>query len=410
MEQRFFSLSKNVSGEFRRYLVSAFAGNLALPIYSLFVPLLASRLGASLFEIGLVGGASNAVYSFLPYFTGRFSDRQSSRHFFIVSSFGLLVGVSISYALISNALDLIIARVFEGVGWAILWPAMDAAISRDVAPPMDSKKAFSIYNVSWSGAAAIGPLLGSALIFVASIRIAFLCTFFIMAAAFVLNLIPSLGSKNGSKIWTSQPAASGVSSDQAFIEPSAVERPLGSGFYGGALALAAVSSGVLFTFFAPYARSLGMSILLVGVITFAFGFGRFVFYILSTNERVRYAVLRQERRVRNMILALLLTAVPSLLVTLREPSGAAYLIAYGISGAGISVVFAIAQAGLISESPPGKSGLGAGLFESSIGAGACFGPIIGGAISGSSLSVPFIVPPIGFAIFAITLPLLLRRA
>jgi len=410
MEQRFFSLSKSISGEFRRYLVSAFAANLALPIYSLFVPLLASRLGASLFEIGIVGGASNAVYSFLPYITGRFSDRRSSRHFFIVSSFALLVGVSISYALISSALYLIVARVFEGVGWAILWPAMDAAVSRDVAPTMDSKKAFSIYNVSWSSAAAIGPLFGSALIFVASIRVAFLFTFFIMMAILVLNIIPSLGSRNGSKTWSSAPVARIVPSGQSYVEMSAAGRSLGFAFYGSALALAAVSSGVLFTFFAPYARSLGVSILLVGVITFAFGFGRFLFYLLATKERVRYAILSREKRARNMIIALLLTAVPSLLVSLRESSSVGFLVAYAISGAGISIVFAIAQAGLISESPPGKSGQGAGLFESSIGVGACFGPIIGGAISGSSLEIPFIVPPIGFAIFAIALPLLLRRS
>ena len=67
-------------------------------------------------------------------------------------------------------------------------------------------------------------------------------------------------------------------------------------FYMVTCALAAASSGVLFTFFAPYARSMGISILLVGVITFVFGFGRFLFYVLTVNQRVRYmsSPFRQE--------------------------------------------------------------------------------------------------------------------
>lgn len=408
MEQGFLSIPRNLSKEFRRYLLSAFSGNIAIPIYALFVPLLAARLGASLFEIGIVGGASNAVYSFLPFVTGHFSDRKGSRAFFILSSFGILVGVSISYVLISNALYLIIARIFEGVGWAILWPAMDAAVSRDVDPTVDPKKVFSIYNVTWSGAAAVGPLLGSFLIFLTSIRVAFLFTLFLMGTTFVLNLIPWL--KNDVPEKNNSPASIDMNNTVEMSSLALDSAPkLGSGFYGGACALAAVSSGVLFTFFAPYSRSLGISILLVGVITFVYGFGRFLFYVLTTNEGVRYKILRPDRRARNMLTALVMTSAASLLISFHDPSGLSYLLAYAIVGVGISIVFAISQAGLIVESSQGRFGRGAGIFESSIGVGACAGPIIGGAISGSSLSVPFIVPFLGFLVFLAAFPVLTRR-
>ena len=138
-----------------------------------------------------MGGASNVVYSFMPFVMGHFSDRRGSRRIFIISSFTVLSVVSIAYVLISNPVSLIIARVFEGIGWAMLWPAMDAAISKDVTS-MDAKKAFSIYNVSWSSAAAVGPLMGSALIFLTSIRDAFLLTFFIMVLTLAVNVYPSL--------------------------------------------------------------------------------------------------------------------------------------------------------------------------------------------------------------------------
>ena len=406
MEIGFLTLGRSISKEFRRYLYSSFAGNLAIPIYSLFVPLLASKLGATLFEIGVVGGASNAVYSFLPLIMGHFSDRRGSRRFFIVAAFVVLTVVSIFYVFATSPIYLIVARVFEGVGWAMLWPAMDAAVSRDVAPSMESKEAFSIYNVSWSGAAAIGPLLGSALIFLSSLRVAFLATVLIMSLTLALNLIPVLRHENES-VFAGEEQRSEIRVLE--VEKNVVQ-PVNTAFYAASCALAAVSSGVLFTFFAPYARSLGISILVIGLITFVFGLGRFLFYIASTNGRVRGIVLRQDRRNRNMMIALILTSVSSLLISVRDPSGVYYIIAYGIVGVGISITLAIAQAGIIAESSAGRIGRSAGVFESSIGIGACAGPIIGGAISGSSLAVPFIVPPIGFVIFLAFLPLLMRKS
>jgi len=369
------------------------------------VPLLAAKLGAGLFEIGIVGGASNGVYSFLPLIAGHFSDRASLRRFFIISSFFLLTLVSISYILIANPVYLIVARIFEGVGWAMLWPAMDAAVSRD-SGSMDSRKAFSIYNVTWSSAAAVSPLLGAALIFLTSIQGAFLLTVFILAAAFLLNFIPWFRHRK-----------------EFVVEPRVVRNEVtasnqnlgivsseGTAFYAGALALAAVSSGVLFTFFAPYARDLGMSILLVGVITFVYGMGRFVFYVFSTNARVRQSLLRPDRRVRNMLLALAMSSVSGLFISLREPTGILYLVAYAVVGVGISMTLAIGQTGLITETSPNFQGRGAGIFETSIGIGACFGPIIGGAISGTSLAVPFLVPPAGFLVFLAAFPLLSRKS
>jgi MFS family permease len=407
VERGFFSFPRNLSGDFQRYLFSAFAGNLALPIYALFVPLLASRFGASLFEIGLVGGASNAVYSFMPFIMGHFSDRRGSRRIFIISSFSVLSVVSISYVLISNPVYLIIARVFEGIGWAILWPAMDAAISRDVAS-MDPKKAFSIYNVSWSSAAAVGPLLGSALIFLTSIQDAFLLTFFIMVLTLAVNVYPSLFRRRERQNDLTFVQVSISEANDLEIAPQTTKK-LDMKFYMVTCALAAASSGILFTFFAPYARSMGISILLVGVITFVFGFGRFLFYVLTVNQKVRYILLRSDKRARNMFLALVMTSVSSLLIFVRDPSGIAYVVAYAIVGIGISIVYAIAQTGIIAESSPGKFGRNAGLFESSIGVGACLGPIIGGSISGTSLAIPFLVPPIGFVIFLFAFPSLSRK-
>ena len=253
----------------------------------------------------------------------------------------------------------------------------------------------------------MGPLLGSALIFLTSLRVAFLLTFLIVVLTLAVNTIPSL--RHNDPVGRISTSKNDPDSPSELMTQITNGRGVGANFYITSCALAAVSSGVLFTFFAPYARSLGISILLIGVVTFVYGFGRFVFYILTTNERIRHSLLRSDKRVRSMIIALVMTSLSSLLISLRDPSGVAYIIAYGIVGVGISIVFAISQAGIIAESSPEKLGRNAGIFESSIGVGACAGPIIGGAISGSSLAVPFIVPPLGFVAFLAVYPLIMRK-
>ena len=394
-------------------MFSAFSGNVVLPIFSLFVPLLALRLGASVFEIGLVGGASNAVYSFMPFITGRFSDRKQLGKLFIISSFVLLTVVSISYILIAQPVYLIVARVFEGIGWAMLWPALTAEIGKNLEPA-EAKRVFSIYNITWSGAAALGPLLGSALIFFTSIQYAFLGTVFILLVSASVNIYPIL-VKGRAAIEGKYPASSKL------VHPKTIQAagqhqlasgnpPLGLAFYMTSCTLSAVASGVLFTFFAPYARFIGLSILAVGGITFVFGLGRFLTYVLTVNESVRHVLLRNDRRVTNMIIALSFTTATSLVMLLRDPSGISYFIAYALSGAGMSIVYGISQAGMIAEAPKANYGRNAGMFESSIGLGASTGPILAGAISGNSIFLPFIVPFLGLILYLVLLPLITRRA
>ena len=346
----------------------------------------------------------------MPFVMGRFSDRGDLGKFFIISSFVLLTIVSISYMLISQPVYLIIARVFEGVGWAMLWPAMDAEISKNL-PAAEAKRVFSLYNITWSGAAAIGPLIGSALIFLTAIQYAFFATVIILLLSTAVNLYPMLVSGKAVASRKREAPATVPPHETKSIEPLVREAKSSTGmlFYMISCSLAAVTSGVLFTFFAPYAKSIGLSILLVGAVTFVFGLGRFFTYVLSVNESVRYLLLRDDRRVRNMIIALVCTSATSLVVIFRDPTGLSYMVAYAIAGAGISVVFGIAQAGMIAEATSGSYGRNSGLFESAIGLGACVGPIFAGSISGDSITIPFIVPFAGLVVFLVAVPIITRR-
>src|SRR5208283_762709 len=196
--------SKKVNGDrhptdtgFLILIASSATSNLVIPVFSLFLPLLALQLGASVLEIGLVGGAANLVYSFMPFVMGRFANTSVARRFFIVSSLALLSVVSFLYFMASSTLVLILLRLFEGLGWATFWPAIEATLTHD--PTRDPKRTLTIFNFSWSSAAAIGPLFGAFLVLVLSIRESFLATSVLLFAAMILNLIwIAISSRNAS--------------------------------------------------------------------------------------------------------------------------------------------------------------------------------------------------------------------
>lgn len=386
-----------MSGEFKRHLVSSFNADLIIPIYSVLLPLLAYTLGASVFEVGLVGGAANAVYCFMPFVMGRIADRDGIRLFFVTSSFAILGIVSVSYIFIQNPVTLIIARLFEGIGWAMLWPAIEAAI-RDSMP--DAKRALSLFNFIWSGAAAAGPLVGLAVIFFTTLRVAFVITSIIMFATLFLN-IGSLLKRHGhtSVVRDIEPIKAPVEQDARF----------GANFFLPSMALAAVSSGVMYTFLASYAKSINVSIALVWIATFVFALARFVMYVLTIRERFRSIILDRRKRARNTVMALAVLSLSGLLVLVHDPSGLIYILAYGIGGASYSVVYVLSQMAMIADANPSKVGRSAGLFESSIGVGQFFGPAIGGAISGSSFSTPFIFPSLCFIVFLAAMPVVTRK-
>ncbi len=385
-----------MSGELKRDLVSSFNANLILPLYSVFLPLLAYALNASAFEVGLVGGAANAVYCFMPFVMGRFADSANVRRFFVTTSFVLLSIISISYIYVQNPVTLIVMRIFEGVGWAMLWPAVEAVI-RDSTT--DARRALSIFNFTWSGSATVGPLIGSAIVFVSSIREAFVVSSAVMIVTLLVNLAP-LAMRRGTDvvIVRTTPISDHVQTPR-----------YGARLYVPSMIVGAISVGVLYTFLPEYAKSIHISILLVGAATFIFGFTRFLVYVLMVRERFRSSLLHSKYRARNVVISLIVLSLSSLLMLVRDPSGLLYIVSYGVGGACYSVVYAVSQASVIAEAEPDKVGRSAGKFESSIGIGQALGPIMGGAIAMGSYSTPYIVPSLSLVVFLIVLPFLVRR-
>lgn len=387
---------KRGTSRFRTYLFASFLGNLVAPIFSLFLPVLAVDIGATVFEVGLIGGAENIVYAFMPFVMGHFTDRGKSRQFFILSGFGLLVCVSAFYSLASSPFELIVARLFEGLGWAIVWPAIESSITVDTVG--NSGRALSLFNTSWSLGAALGPLVGGIVIVFGSSRFVYLATAFALFVALAANFYSFTKHKDEIPDLAARHRHSLIEAAKKIFQRHDAKKNFQVRLYVASLILSYATVGVLYTFFGPYAKALGMSALLFSLPVVLFGLIRLFIFVLCTRGSFRSKLLDPAKRNLIVFLSLLLTCSSPLLILVRDPSGGTYFLAFGLFAVGLALVYFICQVGMIAETNETQMGAGAGIFESVIGIGSALGPIVAGAISTGSLTSAFLVPFAGFAI------------
>lgn len=382
-----------------------FAGDVVAPIFALYLPLFAFQLGADAPEIGLVGGAAWISYSFVPYLIGRYSDKLRRRKAFIVISMAILTACSFTYAFVESPLQLITLRLLEGVAWSILWPIVDVSISEDVS--RESNKALSIYNTVWSTAGAIGPLLGGLLLLFVEIRYIFLITAFLMAVATIVTI--SFFREKGQIVPIAKVYSTGETSNTGRVKAKSDRYTSRFWIFVTAMVLISSIRGVLYTFYPPLAQSQGISYTLIALIGFTFGACRVGVFALSTLDNLRGFLLHDENIKKIVMVSLTVCAIGGVLPLIGDRTGTVGFLAFGIVAFASAFIIIASQANFISRAESHNRGAGAGIFESSIGIGIALGPTIAGFVSGGSISFPFLVAPIGFAISLPIFLFLFRR-
>jgi MFS family permease len=384
---------------FLKYNTTAALANFVQPIFTLFLPLLALEHGASVFEIGLIGGASSLVYAFMPFVMGKFSDRGQTRTLLIILSLALLSTISILYSFADNPVDLILLRIVEGLGWAAFWPSIDSAVSHDTR--VDPSKALAIFNLSWSSTSALGPLVGAFVVVIFSISQVFIFDAIFLVTALLLNLAtyPRFRRSSISGIRSNE---IDLKDEKTISEPASMDEvstrakilkvsPL---FYVLSLVLCTISSNTMASFFSPYSHSQGVPTLTIGAIAFTYGAARFTGYLVTSGTRIRNFLLFEGTRIRNIFVLLFFVSLSPLIMLVHSSSGTIYFLSFGIVGFTYSFIYYIAMVAFLAEVDRKRMGAGAGIFETSIGVGSILGPVIAGFVSGNSLTIPFIVPAV----------------
>jgi len=143
------------------FCASAFFMDVAGGMFLVALPYMALSLGASSFDLGVLGAARGVPYVLACMSVAFFADRFSRRGLVIVSSVGLgsmLVGIAVSQSL----WQLYLATIFFALSLSLYWPPFfawlgDTHATRDLAP------ATAAVNVSWSLGVMLGGVLGGAL-------------------------------------------------------------------------------------------------------------------------------------------------------------------------------------------------------------------------------------------------------
>ncbi|MGI0084202.1 MAG: MFS transporter, partial [Nitrososphaerales archaeon] len=266
----------------------------------------------------------------------------------------------------------------------------------------NSQKALGQYNFVWSFGAMLGPLVGALLIFSVSIRTTFLITAGILLATLLVNLPKVRTSKNRLERKEIN-LVDGRGHNPKDLRQTLVRLISKNRVLITTNVVVAMSVSTLLTFFPPYANSIGVSILMIGVLTFSFTASRFITYLIVLRENVRRRIISIESRNRTALVAMGCASISGVFLAFRTFGSASYFLGFVLLGSSFAVVTTIIQVAMIVEAPPSQMGAGAGFVESAIGIGSFLGPVIAGLVSGGSFLVPFFVP---LVIFLLVLPVL----
>ena len=400
-----------MKSEFPINLLTSFIGNFVGPIFAILLPLLAYKLGADVFEVGLVGGVSSSLYAFVPFIAGSYSDRLRTRRAFILIALVLLAASSALYTVATDPVEIILFRVFEGMGWSILWPTLDTVVSEDRS--RDPRRSLTIFNVTLSTASIVGPLVGGFLVFTFSdLRYVFVATTIMLAAALTINVVSGwfVRSLRGAP---HDANGRGDGGGSATSLPPGSENPSQRARHILLLIVVLIflSSvrGILFAFLPSLGQSVGVPEFLLVSIAFAFGTGRTFSFALSLRDDLRDRIFGTGSVGRNVLLFLTIGTVAGIIPLIPDRTGAIYVASMAMAGIATGSVTGMVQVEVIAKADSWRKGRGAGLLESSIGIGMAGGPILAGAAAQGSLSAPFLFVPLGLiVVLPVSLYLILK--
>jgi len=346
--------------------IISFFSELTIVMISIYLPYRAFQLGANSFLVGLVGASGSVVYMFAPFFTGRLSDRVGPKRLLVLGS-SLLTVLCLAYTMVSNPAVFVGLRLLEGLGWAMIWPPLEALYS---VSGTDVRRSMKTFNLAWGVGAMAAPVFGSLLVDWSSV----VGTLFFCVSAMLAALLLTLRIEGRPPVHSSP-----LVRPKEKLEFKATAVLLSFSFVYG-LTLTTFS-----TFFPRYAASLNLEVALWGTVLSAIYAGRLLAFFLS--ERV----MRSLGLMGTMTTFLLVAAAFPLYAILPGPNQYLLILCSLVTGIGFGSVYSATLVSMLSGPAEGR-GRSAGLFESSLGLGSFVGPALAGAVASSGLWLTMLLP------------------
>jgi len=334
-----------------------FLSSLAFGTIIYLLPVYAEGLGASYYDLGVIGGVGNAVYTVSTLVTGFLLDMFDRARFYAVSC---ILGVAsiLLFLQTTDVTEITLVRGLLGGVSAAFWVATSTIIA-DASPPERLTRSMARYNLSWMTAFVVGPFLGGIISEVLGFPFLFVAASAINLVSFVIIsafIRPRYTRRKGSSdLRVSLQALKDLSYVYAALIPYAL------------------ILGVYMAILPGHLKTLGIATAMVGLlITVSNGFRGLGF--LFAERFVAWGV----KKSLALSSALLFTALLLVAFSRGAVSFLIPMILLGFAGGMITPVILDCVA---NGTRPDALGAALGTHEAIYGLGMCLGPVAGGAFA-----------------------------
>ena len=325
-----------------------------------------AELGASYFDIGIIGMANYVPYMFAPAFVGLLLDRFNKGY---ILSAGIATATLSVFllAFTNNVLEVMLVRALTGIAHAFIWPPAEAVVATATSPER-RVQAISRFTMAWVAGYMAGPLIGAGLFQIFGFRILFEYS----SAMMIVTLAAGLMLIKHSKGMRQEKYSIADVFTIIKINPRISMLVM---YYSAAF-------GIVLTIFPAYLKDNTINEFFIGILFFIFGLSRLLTlpftHKFATHERSSIFIATQAIAFA-MLVAYSLTSIGFFSLS---------LVLFGFA---FSLYFPITL-GMITRNAPGKMvGTSVGAYETVFGVGWAVGPIVSGiAADAFGSSIPYI--------------------
>lgn len=343
---------------------------LSLTSVSFGIPLYAKSLGANDALIGIIGSGFGLSYIFSALISHKVTGGRNPR--IVLGSLALLyAAISGVYILVERPAAFFFIRFVEGFTLGLFWPLADSVPSW-----FAERKPWYMrnYNAGWSTAIVVAPLLSG-----------YLSVLYGLRSAFILGLVFAL--VEAIVVFVTMPELAVTTNENR-------PKPTGFGYVRPAFVNAYVT-GTLLALYPAWLNEAGFGYEAIGILVGVMGLSRTISFLL---EHRIYTHLRERTMGTGYALCAAFAFVPFVKAFLPQ------VIVMVAVGVGMGLLF---HEGLnLALEPSGKALGNTSVFETALGTGFFFGPVIAGAVS---VLGPFLIFPETAAVSLVQLLPLAKR-
>jgi len=339
------------------YLTALIVG-LSYGMHNPIVPVFSKEIiGASYFELGIIGLTNFLPYMFIPLFVGILLDKFNNG---LLLSAGITLNTASIYLLsISQSVpEIAFFRALTGMAHAFFWPPCERIISQ-VEDPENRVKSIARFMGFFVGGLMIGPLIGTFLLenLDVTYRILFQYSTYAIAIAIITSLLLSKYGK------TTQHSTISLGSIKQMTKFPVIVIML---------IFCSTAFGTFLTIYPAFMNDRSISESNIELLFFIFGISRLVTLAF---------VGPLQRRTFHSLIATILSIAAGMLVVFYSFTFEMFTIAMLIMGFGFTIYFPLTFEIIMRKSQKKFSGGLIGAYEATFGIGWAAGPLFAGIVA-----------------------------